>query len=83
METTFDEKRQKVLAMLLSPDMEIVELGVLTFCSLITNHTDYNDFRGLNNYDKVCIEVRRRIRFIFINSHGKVRRKYKNKYKKY
>lgn len=70
-------QRQKITDMLFSKDPEMRDLGVLFFQENVTEWEDYLYLRSFMEYGRLPAAVRCIIRRTMINTHGKLRSKFK------
>lgn len=73
-----EKERDNIVRMLSSSDEEMQQLGISTLSSLVKVVEEYIFLRQHHNYKHIQPMITKVIRKNFINSHGKIKRKFKN-----
>lgn len=71
------EPKERMLHMLTSKDPEMQDLAVTTLGHVLSTWGEYNWIRTHASFQKVAPKIRQACRKTFINSHGKLRKKFK------
>lgn len=71
------EPKERMLHMLTSKDPEMQNLALTTLGHIISTWGEYNWIRTQESYKKVPAHIRKGCRRVMINSHGKLRKRFK------
>lgn len=72
------EQESRIMLMAMSADEEMQALGAIAFAETVSNWDEYVSMKERPDYKKIPQTVRKQFRQTMINSHGRIRKKFKS-----